>query len=141
MAKQPFVVPLDEDVNWSHAHYMLEKLSRAVQKLAVGEGDVRSRLRDASVEIFSLSPSMLPVSCGIRDRVIWAQRTLTGLDPPPYNAELPPDERETRLQTTLRRMKNRTAAKVAVALVEAQLELASLCRHQDEGHFLPSPSK
>ena len=48
------------DVNWGHAIYQLGKLGDVILVLVIGEGDARSRLRQAIPRLRALVPGMLP---------------------------------------------------------------------------------
>lgn len=136
VTSQPYVEPLDEDINWNHAVYSLGKLSDVAHALAVGEGDVRSRLRQAAPTIFSVVPAMVPSSCDVRQKIQWVHVALTRYPPADYELMLPPERREAAYEPTLRRIQNRTGAKIAGELFGAWLDLQSLVHHHQEGHFL-----
>jgi hypothetical protein len=87
--------------------YALEKLAAAVHSLAVGPGDVRSRLYSAFVDIFILTPEDFPPSFRRRYRSIRYQlskRQARG--------------REGRVVATLSRMRNSTGSTIARKIVD-----------------------
>jgi len=83
-------------------HYAYEKFSQAVYLLAIGPGDVRSRLRKAYIE-FSLVPEKAIPEPLVEDYQ-WIMKKITKHDP---------IAGESRHIATLERMQNRTGAKIA----------------------------
>lgn len=123
---------LDEPINWNHAVYALGKLTDVIVILVEGEGDVRSRLHQASPRLIRVKPHMLPAVYEIREKVEWVYSTLTKFhDPDEFVARPPNLGAETIFHGTLRRIKNRTGSKVAGKLFSAWMDLSNLC----EQHF------
>ena len=92
--------------------YALEKLAAAVHSLAVGPGDVRSRLYSAFVDIFILAPEDFPPSFRRQYRSIRYQlskREARG--------------REGRVVATLSRMRNSTGTAIARKIVDLYYRL------------------
>jgi hypothetical protein len=116
----------DESINWNHAVYMLEKLTDVVMILVTGEGDARSRLREATSRILRVTPGMLPSASEIRERVEWAYDALTKFHDPEEYAARPSNSPETIFDRTLNRIKNRTAAKIIGKLFGAWMALSAL---------------
>lgn len=118
---------INETINWNHAVYMLGKLTDVIIILVAGEGDARSRLREASPRILRVKPYMLPLACGIRERVEWSYATLKKYHDPKEYALRQTNSPETVFDSTLRRIKNSTGAKVAMKLFGAWMDLSDLC--------------
>jgi hypothetical protein len=116
----------DESINWNHAVYMLGKLTDVVMILVTGEGDARSRLRGATPRILRVTRDMLPSASEIRERVEWAYAALTKFHNPEEYATRPSNSPETIFDSTLNRIKNRTAAKIIGELFGAWMDLRSL---------------
>lgn len=95
--------------------YALEKLETAVVCLATGEGDVRSRLCSAYREFHPLRPEWLPAS--LRGDYEWIVERLTSRRPV---------HDESRVEATMARMRNRTAAKIAQRLWDVYSRLTEL---------------
>lgn len=109
---------LDENINWNHTVYMLGKLTDVIMVLVMGEGDARSRLREAIPFLQRVVPGMLPSDCDIRKRVEWAYAILDEVyELHPFNSP------ET---TTRRRIKNCTGAKIISELFGAWMDLSDL---------------
>lgn len=87
-------------------HPATERLLLAVEALATGAGDVRSRLRSAFYSIMPLRPDDLPAQ--VRADFEWVMRELTKREP---------TGREGRLNATLYRMRNRTGVRIAQRIV------------------------
>lgn len=66
----------DRDMKYKYAK---EKLGRVVRYLAIGERDVRDRLRVVSSDIFRLNGDDLPPQ--LRKHLVWIQRELTKYGP------------------------------------------------------------
>lgn len=115
----------DESINWNHARYMLEKLTDVVMILVTGEGDARSRLRESIPRIQCVSPGMLPTG-DIRERFNWAIAALKKFHNPEEYAKRPSNSPETIFDSTLTRIKNRTAAKIIGELFGTWMELSAL---------------
>ncbi len=116
----------EEPINWNHAVYMLEKLSDAIMILVSGEGDARSRLREATPRLLRVIPGMLPSASEIRERVEWAYATLTKFHDAEEYAARPANSPETIFDNTLHRIKNRTASKIIGELFGAWMDLSAL---------------
>ena len=116
-----------ESINWNHARYMLEKLTNVIIILVTGEGDARSRLREATPQILRITPGMLPSVGEIREQVEWAYATLMKFHDPEEFAARPSNSPETIFDSTLDRIKNRTGAKIAGKLFGAWRALSDLC--------------
>jgi len=106
-------------VNWDHAVYQLGKLTDVVHALVVGEGDARSRLRDATSHLRALVPGMLPENEGVRLRVERALATLKRYHDPAEYAHRPSSSPETEFDATLNRIRNSTASSIALDLFSA----------------------
>jgi hypothetical protein len=105
------------------ANYAHEKLMRAVHLLAVGEGDVRSRLRSAMAEMDHLDEQHFPEHLRADYRSI--QSALTKRGPSPDGTKGAYDH-------TLDRMVNRTGAKIAMELCTLYEKLGEYLREQTE---------
>lgn len=99
------------------ALYALEKFATAVRTLAVGPGDVRSRLLSASLGFHTVRPEDLPA--GLRRDFCWIERVLT--------RSAARWEGEGRIQASLAQMQNRTGAKIARRIVELEEALRRRC--------------
>jgi cellobiose-specific phosphotransferase system component IIA len=109
---------LDENINWNHAGYMLGKLTDVIMVLVMGEGDARSRLRDAIPYLQKVIPGMLPSECDIRGRV---ERAYKNLD---ETYELHPSSLQDK--KVPRQIKNCTGAKIINELFGAWMDLRYL---------------
>lgn len=93
--------------------------------LVTGEGDARSRLRQAIPKLKRIIPGMLPKSQDIQKRVSWAFKEMTKFhDPIEYETNksgLPVTE----FDSTLRRIKNSTASKIISELFGAWMDLSA----------------
>lgn len=123
----------EEPTNWNHAVYMLGKLTDVIIILVEGEGDVRSRLREAAPRLLRVKPYMLPVASEIRERVEWAYATLTKYHDPEEFSKLPANYPGTIFESTLCRIKNKTGAKVAGKLFGAWMDLSALVEQHYRG--------
>lgn len=83
------------------------KFYEAVLDLATGQGDVRSRLKSISLNLFALSAKELPPE--IQDKFIDYQKQMTR-----FSAEY--DEGD--IAATMKRIKNSTGSKIAGSVVE-----------------------
>lgn len=93
--------------------YAAEKLSNAVHALAVGPGDIKSRLRDAFTELVSLSERDLPEK--LRADLRWIKNELTKKEAT-SRAVIEGEIRiglEGRIGATLRGMRTKRAVEVA----------------------------
>lgn len=95
---------------------MRGKLSQAIYRLTVGEGDICSRLRWASEYLSMIHYSMLPTEIQNQWISIWDS----------LNA-YPADSDKSSLQITLQRIRNRTASKIAAKIVNFRNDLDSYC--------------
>ena len=86
--------------------YARDKFENAVYALAVGPGDVRSRLYSAFVELLIVTPDDLPSSLRRRYRSVRSRLSK-------HEAR----GREGRVLATLSRMRNATGAKIAKDIV------------------------
>ena len=96
--------------------YASEKFAMAIYRLAIGPGDVRSRLRDAFYEVHPVQSSLLPD--GIRQEYDWILEQLTKCEPR--------FERDSRLDATLSKMRNNTGTKIAKRIVELKRRIDDL---------------
>ncbi len=116
---------IEEDDNINHAVYMLGKMTDAINILVTGEGDARSRLRQAIPKLKLITPGMLPKSQDIQKKVSWAFKEMTKFhDPKEYETNksgLPITE----FDSTLRRIKNSTASKIIGELFGAWMDLSA----------------
>jgi hypothetical protein len=103
--------------------YTREKLCAAVRVLAVGEGDARSRVWSAYLEFHPLRPEHFPPE--VRDRFNFIMHELTKR--PEQRSVYIPGTREWvpegLVPANIRRMRNRTAAKIATAIVDLEYSL------------------
>lgn len=90
--------------------YAKEKLNSAIKILAIGKGDVRSRLWDAYLVFHTLQESNFPHEF-IKDYK-WIMSELTKFNPDEDYTE------EGIVPATLRRIKNSTGSKIALRLYE-----------------------
>lgn len=96
-------------IDCSHVDYYETKFSLAVRDLAIGEGDVRERLKGAAVGLFFVvQTENLPEP--LRAHWAWVRSTLT--QRPARN------KYEGALDATLARMKRSTGAKIAERIVD-----------------------
>ncbi|RJF95813.1 hypothetical protein [Noviherbaspirillum saxi] len=96
--------------------YVNEKLSAAVHALAVGEGDVRSRLITAYMCFSTLRTADFPSE--LQSDYEWIMGELTKEDPVvDYNG----DNYKGSVEATLGKMQNRTAAHIAARVYSLQL--------------------
>jgi len=114
------------DVNWNHAIYQLGKLGDVVHVLVVGEGDARSRLRQAAKHLQALVPGMLPQDESIRPRVERALATLHRFHDPATYGRRASNSPETEFDATLNRIRNSTASQVALDLWSAYGSLGDM---------------
>lgn len=100
----------DRDMKYKYAK---EKLGRVVRYLAIGERDVRDRLRVVSSDIFRLNGDDLPPR--LRKHLVWIQRELTK-----YGPEVGPNgERyKNAVSHTLGRIRNSTGRKIAERILK-----------------------
>lgn len=97
--------------------YAVEKLSNALTILAVGEGDVRSRLSSAFLEFHTLQPRDFPAA--LQADYEWIVQELTRRKP---QDELERREwaRDGSVTANLRRMKNRTGSRIARRIIDLE---------------------
>lgn len=88
--------------------YAKEKLGTNVRYLAIGERDVRDRLRVVSKDMFRLQGNDLPPA--LRKHLAWVQRELTK-----YGPEISPSGEiyKNAIAHTLGRIRNSTGRKIA----------------------------
>jgi hypothetical protein len=105
--------------------YAREKLEMAVWKLATGEGEVKSRLADAAIELFILQEGDLPADLEAERREIVAQLTSGKMQ---YETRAKEgqlvQEPVGLLYSTLRFMRRKRAVELAerICTLEAKLE-------------------
>lgn len=100
----------------NHYVYMYGKLSEAVYRLAIGEGNIKSRLRWASESFFAVNASMLPPELREKWELLWAEMT-----------RFPANGNSSRLDETLRKVRFATASGYARRLVAFKSELKDYC--------------
>lgn len=86
--------------------YACEKFGNAVEKLATGRADVRSRLREAFIEFSAVFEKDIPEE--LLEDFRWVKQQLTKRDP---------ITGEGKVIATLERMQNRTGEKIAKRIV------------------------
>lgn len=96
-----------------HITYAYGKFSEAYYQLAIGVGDIKSRLLAASDKFWAVDPEMLPPH--IKKHMIWVQNQLM---------RFPPVSNEGEVQATIRRIHRSTCVKIAerVIYIESLLE-------------------
>jgi hypothetical protein len=99
-----------------HYAYMYGKLSEAEYRLAVGEGDIKSRLRWASESFFAVDASMLPPELQETWNLLWKDMT-----------RFPENGNRSPFHETLRRVRITTASGFARRLVSIKRELKEYC--------------
>lgn len=104
------------DKSHSQLIYAAEKFSMAVYRLAIGPGDVRSRLREAFDEFHPVQSSLLPED--IKKEYDWIFEQLTKRERR--------FERDSRLDATLYRMWNSTGVKIAERIVKLKRSIDEL---------------
>ena len=97
----------------SQLSYASEKFAQAVYLLAIGEGDVRSRLRRAFFEIMPIQASLLPQSIQAEYESIIAELT--------KREARYPDQGN--FDETIRRMRNSTGAKIAKRIYNLSMKI------------------
>ena len=124
------------------ADYLLESFPEAVRGLACGEGDARDRVRIAHRSIHHLQPEHFPES--IRADFEWVRKQLTKRDPERSSVEVFEVDGQTfpvegLIDANLRKMKNRTAAKIADRIYTIYQKLLAMVLEPREGfhHRLP----
>ena len=98
-----------------HYAYMYGKLSEAAYCLAVGEGNIKSRLMWASEKFASFGP-LLPPAVAEKWRALWGDMN-----------RFPATECRTSFQETLHRVRYKTAGTFARRLLAIQVELENYC--------------
>lgn len=88
--------------------YAQEKFDAAVHELAVGEGDVRTRLQDAATTLAVVQPSDLPPPLDVHLK--WVREKLTSREPR--------FDGQSRLSATLGAMQNATGRGIAERIVQ-----------------------
>jgi len=99
--------------------YALEKFNQAVYLLAVGPGDVRSRLKRAFLEFHPVQEKDIPDD--LLEDFRWIMRELTKREPV---------AKEGRVVATLERMQNRTGVKIAEKICYLAARLEGYCDQQ-----------
>ncbi len=99
-----------------HYAYMYGKLSEAAYCLAVGEGNIKSRLMWASEKFFVVQASMLPPEIAEKWMALWGDMN-----------RFPATECRTSFQETLHRVRYKTAGTFARRLLAIQVELENYC--------------
>jgi hypothetical protein len=107
------------------SNYALEKLSLAVHDLAVGQGDVRRRLKNAYLEFHPVSKDDFPPH--LRDDWDWIIKQLTRFGPIRHA-----DGKVIigAVDNTMSRIKNSTGTKIAEKIVALQSELEDYVTEQ-----------
>lgn len=95
---------------------MLGKLSEAVNQLAAGEGNVKSRLKCASEYLCLINKSMLPPELQDKWDLIWKDLN-----------RYPAQYGRTALEMTLIRIRNSTGSRIAHRIFSLYVELRSHC--------------
>ncbi len=95
---------------------MYGKLSEAVRRLVVGEGDVRGRLSWASEYLDMVSRDMLPPH-------LWEYWDSIQTD----LHRFPAQDGRTATEMTLRRIRNSTGSKIAQRILSLSVELEAYC--------------
>ena len=98
--------------NTNHYQYVYGKLSETVYRLAVGEGDVRGRLKWACEVYNSFDSSLLPTE--LHEKWDWINSELS---------KFPPNYGKTAQEITLLKIRNSTGSKVAKAIVSLKSAL------------------
>jgi len=101
-------------------NYADEKLSNAVRILAIGEGDVRSRLLNAFREFYTLRPEHLPPS--LQADYNWIINELTKREPQ-NEWERAVWATDGSVRANLRRMINRTGSRIARKICDLQYQV------------------
>lgn len=89
-------------------YYADEKLSRVVYTLAIGRGDVRSRLLEAWSQIWVLSPAVVPPE--LHEDLACVKRQMTRFEPT--------STRRASVEETMMRIRNATGEKIAQRLFD-----------------------
>ena len=121
--------PSAEEEAYRHALYFSGKVSRAVELLANGPGDIRERLLGAGMQMLIIPPECIPEH--LREDLRWVKKQLTryGVDGT--------SGRE-KLHATMRRSRNSSGVKIAQRILKIEmryedwLEENSRCRHKHE---------
>lgn len=108
------------------AWYAHQLLSQTVDSLAVGPGDVRSRLLNAYQIFHPLTPEHLPEH--LRDDFKWVMNQLTSRDPRTNSVG---DVFKSNVQVSLEHMKNSTGAKIAERLLRLHYAIESYVKSDD----------
>ena len=96
----------------NHYQYVYGKLSETVHRLAVGEGDVRCRLKWACEVYNSVNKSLLPKE--LYEKWDWINSELN---------KFPSNYGKTSQEITLTKIRNSTGSKIAKAIVSLKSEL------------------
>ncbi len=98
----------------------IDRFESAVESLATGPGDVRSRLEDAYLTIFVFNENELPEE--VRKDFLWVADSLTKKEPS--------HKRDDALHATLRHMNNSTGSKIAQKIFDIYMFLLSKKMHE-----------
>lgn len=101
------------------ANSVIERVSNAVESLAIGRGDVRDRLRVAGSVLAPLRPSDFPEK--LQDRFNSIKDNLT---------RYPPVGSEGEIEATMKRIKNSTGERIAKSIFELYVELQRIRNQQ-----------
>lgn len=100
------------DYHSNHYIYIRGKLSQAIHRLTIGEGDVRSRLNWAEEYLNMVHVSMLPSEIQGQWTLIWDSLN-----------SYPAESGKSSFKITLQRIRNSTASKIAVKIVNLRNDL------------------
>jgi hypothetical protein len=106
-----------------HLNWAREKYGDAVEALATGPGDVRSRLRYVFDQYLVIEPEMVPDEDGVRDDIRWIHAQL---------ARWPATEWQSAAHRTLDRIRNSTGSKIADRVVTVRAKLDEIARRRRE---------
>jgi hypothetical protein len=111
---------------YRHASYFFGKVSRAVELLATGPGDIKERLCSAGMEILITPPDFVPEH--LREDLRWVRSQLMRFGEDGTSSQ-------EKLYATMRRIRKATGVKIAQRIVEIEMryedwiEENSRCRH------------
>ncbi len=101
--------------NLAAAESLAERVFRSVRHLAIGKGDVRSRLKVVGVTLVPLLESEFPAE--LREDFCWVMEQLT---------RYKPEFEEGRIEATMNRIRNSTGEKIATRIFEIYLKLQDI---------------
>jgi len=105
-------------------NYAREKLSSAVQELAIGSGDVRERLYNAFLAMHTLKEDDFPEE--YREDWKWIMEQLTRYEPIlDHNGKVFIGS----VQNTLQRIKNKTGAKIAKKIFDLESDIDLILKY------------